>query len=82
MKCEGGVAARLNAVFRKGPEGYIAWVEEIPGTNVQEATLDEARASLAEAVELVLAANRELAWEAPGDATDVLREPLRLEPAA
>lgn len=54
------MAARLNAVFRKVPEGYIGWVEEIPGANVQEATLEEARESLAEAVELVLAANREL----------------------
>jgi predicted RNase H-like HicB family nuclease len=74
--------ARLNAVFRKVPEGYIGWVEEIPGANVQEATLDEARESLAEAVEMVLAANRELARAALGDAADVIREPLQLEPAA
>lgn len=73
---------RLNAVFRKVPEGYIGWVEEIPGTNVQEATLEEARESLAEAVELVLAANRELAQAALADATEVIREPLRLDPVA
>lgn len=76
------MTARLNAVFRKVPEGYIGWVEEIPGANVQAATLDEARESLAEAVELVLAANRELARAALDDATDVIREPLRLDPAA
>jgi predicted RNase H-like HicB family nuclease len=76
------MSARLNAVFRKVPEGYIGWVEEIPGANVQEATLAEARESLAEAVELVLDANRELARAALGDATDVIREPLRLDPAA
>jgi hypothetical protein len=52
---------QLTAVFRKVPEGYIGWVEEIPGANVQEATLDEGRASLIEAVDLVLAANQELA---------------------
>ncbi len=73
---------RLNAVSRKVPEGYIGWVEEIPGANVQEATLDEARESLAEAVELILAANRELARATLGDAADVIREPLRLDTAA
>jgi predicted RNase H-like HicB family nuclease len=76
------MAAQLTAVFRKVPEGYIEWVEEIPGANVQEATLDEARESLAEAVQLVLAANRELAQAALADATDVIREPLRLDPVA
>ena len=72
----------LTAVFREVPEGYIGWLEEIPGANVQEPTLDEARESLAEAVELVLATNRELARAALGGATDVIREPFRLDPAA
>lgn len=76
------MSAQLTAVFREVPEGFIGWVEEIPGANVQEASLDEARASLAEAVELVLAANRELARAALGGASDVIREPFRLEPAA
>jgi hypothetical protein len=60
------MAALLNAVFRKVPEGYIGWVEELPGANVQEATLDEARESLVDAVRLILAANCELA-RAAGD---------------
>lgn len=55
------MSAQLTAVFRQVPQGFIGWVEEIPGANVQEATLAEARESLAEAVDLVLAANRELA---------------------
>ena len=76
------MSAQLTAVFREVPEGFIGWVEEIPGANVQEATLAEARESLAEAVELVLAANRELARAALGGASDVIREPFRLEPAA
>ena len=76
------MSAQLTAVFREVPEGFIGWVEEIPGANVQEASLDEARASLAEAVELVLAANRELARAALGGASNVIREPFRLEPAA
>ena len=73
---------QLTAVFRKVPEGYIGWVEEIPGANVQEATLDEARDSLAEAVQLVLEANRTLARARLDDGAEVIREPLRLDPAA
>ena len=65
----------LTAVFRKFPEGYAAFVEELPGANTQGATLEEARANLKEAVEMVLQANRELAEESLRGA-DVLREPL------
>ena len=54
---------KLTAVFEKVPEGYIAFVEELPGANTQGATLEEARASLGEAVQLVLEANRALAEE-------------------
>lgn len=72
------MSAGLNAVFRKVPEGCNGWVEEIPGTNVQEATLAEDFESLTEAVEIVLAANRELARAALSEATDVIREPLQL----
>lgn len=53
------------AVFARVPEGgYAAFVEELPGANTQGATLEEARENLREAVEMVLAANRELAEEA------------------
>ena len=51
----------LPAVYLKVPEGYIGFVEELPGANTQGATLEEARANLEEAVRLVLEANRELA---------------------
>ncbi len=51
----------LTAVFMKVPEGYIAFVEELPGANTQAATLEEAREDLKEAVGLILEANRELA---------------------
>jgi predicted RNase H-like HicB family nuclease len=50
----------LTAVFEKVPEGYIGFVEELPGANTQGATLEEARANLGEAVQLVLDANRTL----------------------
>jgi predicted RNase H-like HicB family nuclease len=63
----------LTAVFERVPEGYV---EELPGANTQAETLEEARASLQEAVELVLDANRELAEQRLGD-RDVIREPLR-----
>ena len=54
---------KFTAVFQQVPEGYIAFVEELPGANTQGATLEEARENLAEAVELVLEANRALAEE-------------------
>jgi predicted RNase H-like HicB family nuclease len=49
-----------NAVYLKVPEGYIAFVEELPGANTQGETLEGARENLKEAVELVIEANREL----------------------
>ena len=51
----------LTAVYMPVPEGFIAFVEELPGANTQGATLEEARVNLQEAVALVLEANRELA---------------------
>ncbi|HWS87498.1 MAG TPA: type II toxin-antitoxin system HicB family antitoxin [Pyrinomonadaceae bacterium] len=53
----------LNAVYLKVPEGYIGFVEELPGANTQGDTLEEARENLKEAVEMVLEANRALAAE-------------------
>jgi predicted RNase H-like HicB family nuclease len=67
----------LTAVFQKVPEGYIAFVEELPGANTQGKTLEEARANLQEAVTLVLEANRTLAEEELQGAT-VIRESFRL----
>jgi predicted RNase H-like HicB family nuclease len=54
---------QFTAVFRQGPEGYIGFIEELPGANTQGATLDEARANLHEAVAMILDANRELAQQ-------------------
>jgi len=66
---------QLTAVYRRVPEGYIAFVEELPGANTQGASLEEARANLLEAVELVLDANRALAEESI-QGQDVIREPF------
>ena len=67
----------LTAVYIQVPEGYIAFVEELPGANTQGDTLEEARSNLTEAVRLVLEANRTLAEESLSG-RDVIREPLRL----
>lgn len=70
----------LTAVFLKVPEGYIGFVEELPGANTQGITLDEARANLEEAVTLLLEANRQLAEESLLG-QDVIREPLSISAA-
>ena len=54
---------QFTAVFRKVPEGYVGFVEELPGANTQGKTLDETRRNLGEAISLVLEANRALAEE-------------------
>lgn len=69
------MAIQLTAVFRKVAEGYIGFVEELPGANTQGATLAEARENLREAIALVLEANRELSEEAAGSG-EVIREPI------
>jgi len=69
---------KLTAVFRKVPEGYVGFVEELPGANTQGSTLEEARENLREAVELVLEANRSLVHETVGEADDVIREPFEV----
>ncbi len=54
---------KFTAVYQKVNEGYIGFVEELPGANTQAATIDEARKNLREAVEMVLEANRVLSEE-------------------
>jgi predicted RNase H-like HicB family nuclease len=63
----------LAAVYRKVPEGYLGFVEELPGANTQGATIEETRENLIEAIDLVIQANRALAqewsdWEDPSRA--------------
>lgn len=70
----------MTAVYMQVPEGYIAFVEELPGANTQGETLDEARENLREAVEMVLEANRELA-ERSLKGRPVTREPFELSEA-
>jgi predicted RNase H-like HicB family nuclease len=66
---------QYTGVFEQVGSWWIGHVEELPGCNVQETTLEEARESLKEAVQLIVQANRELARrEAEGH--QVVREPL------
>jgi len=66
---------RFTAVYRKVTEGFIAFVEELPGANTQGATLEEARTNLKEAVSLVLEANR-TPTEEDLKGAEVIREPF------
>lgn len=73
-------SVKLTAVFVKIPEGYAAFVEELPGANTQGESIEEARENLREAVQLVLDANREQSRQAVRGA-EVVRESFIL-PAA
>jgi predicted RNase H-like HicB family nuclease len=68
---------KLTAVFEKVPEGYIGFIEELPGANTQGATIEETRSNLKEAVELVLEANRLLSEESL-KGKRVIREPFSI----
>ena len=71
----------FTAVYVSCPEGgYAAFVEELPGANTQGETLEEARANLNEAVQLVLEGNRLLA-QANLVGRETLREALVLVPS-
>ncbi len=65
----------FTGVFEKVQDWYIGYAQELPGTNVQERTLEEARESLREAIQLILLANRQL-MEQDLSGRDVIREPI------
>ena len=71
---------QLTKVFQKVPEGYIGFVEDLPGANTQGATLEETRSNLEEAIQLVMEANRALSEEQI-QGQDVIREPVLLSAA-
>lgn len=68
---------QFTAVFMAVPEGYIGFVEELPGANSQGETLEEVRENLREAVQMLLEANRQIAERAIAGKT-VSREPFDL----
>ena len=65
----------LTAIFEKSPQGYIGYVEELPGANTQGDTLEETKRNLIESVHLVLEANRQLAEEDISE-KEFIKEPL------
>jgi predicted RNase H-like HicB family nuclease len=67
----------FTAVFLKVPEGYVGFVEELPGANTQGKTLREVRKNLKESVQLVLKANRRLAERELAD-KNVIREKIEV----
>lgn len=71
---------KLTKIFQKVPDGFIGFVEELPGANTQGETLEEVRANLEEAIVLVLEANRALAEERI-QGQEVIREAVSLSAA-
>ena len=69
------MTSTFTAVYEQDNDWWIAYVEEIPGANTQGRTLDEARENLREAVQMVIAANRELARK-EAQSKSVIREDL------
>lgn len=57
------VSVKFKPVYRKVSGGFIGFVEDLPGANAQGATIDDVRASLAEAIELILDANLKVSEE-------------------
>ena len=70
-----GDVGPFTAVFQQDEGWWIGYVEELPGANAQERTLEEARESLVEAIRDVLEANRELTRTEFEDG-EVVREPI------
>jgi predicted RNase H-like HicB family nuclease len=69
------VENRYTGVFEQVGDWWTGYVEELPGCNAQERSLEAARESLKQVVQLILQANRELArQEAEGH--QVIREEL------
>jgi predicted RNase H-like HicB family nuclease len=61
-KGQNAMATRTyTAVFARHNDWWIAWAEEVPGAISQERTLEEARESLGEAIQLILEVNRDYA---------------------
>ncbi len=48
------------AVYKKTRQGYVAWLEEIPGVNTQGSSKREAKENLSDALEEFVSARRQL----------------------
>jgi predicted RNase H-like HicB family nuclease len=54
------LTAVYEQVSKSDGDGYVAYIEELPGAISEGDTLEEARENLRDAVELLLEANRDL----------------------
>ncbi len=79
----------LTAVYEEAPESegggyvayaYVAYAEELPGAITEGDTLDEARANLRDAIEILLEANRELTGK-PTRGKKITREKITVSVA-
>ena len=68
---------KMTAIYLKVPEGYVGFVQELPGANSQGETLEETKANLEEAINLVLEANRALVEESL-QGQELIREPITI----
>ena len=66
----------FTAIIEKDGDWYIAYCLEIPGANGQGKTIEECKASLAEAISLILEDRREDAMR--GLPEDAIREVLAI----
>lgn len=64
----------LTAVYERDDDWFVAYCPEVPGANGQGRTKDEARASLAEAITLILEDRRDEGL--PGVPADAERETI------
>ena len=66
----------LTAVYKKVRQGYIAWVEEVPGVNTQGRTKVEARGNLEDALKEFVAARRMITKRESTGRSRLVRERL------
>ncbi len=66
----------FTAVIKKSENGWIGWIEEVPGVNCQELTHEELMESLRVTLREALELNRNDALEAAGD--EFREEPIAL----
>jgi predicted RNase H-like HicB family nuclease len=67
----------FTAIIERDGEWYIAYCPEIPGANGQGRTVEECRASLADAIALILADRREDGLR--GVPEDAIRDTVTVE---
>jgi predicted RNase H-like HicB family nuclease len=71
------VPGEFTAIIERDGDWFIAYCAEIPGANGQGRTKEEARESLAQAIELILADRREDALR--GLPSDAVRETVTVK---